>query len=468
MLQSRAFVVLIAGLLMLGMPLQVRAQTLADALAGAYENSGLVAQNRALLRAADEDVAQAVSVLRPIMDWSADVTRSFSRSRSSAAGRTFDTSATNLNLGLTGSLLLYDFGRSRLTAEAAKETVLATRQTLISVEQQVLLRAVQAYMNVIRNQEFVALRKNNLRLLQEELRAARDRFEVGEVTRTDVSQAESAVAATQSGLAAAQGDLARAREEYRTAVGTMPDRLQPPASQPRIDDSVEDARRLALQRHPDLLRAQHDVAAADLNVQAAAAAVKPQINLTGRLGVTDELGAADFNRQGSVGIELRGPVTRGGRLNSATRRAMAQRDAQRAALHLAGLRVSQDVGNAYANLRAARAGRAASREQVRAATLAFESIREEARLGARTTLDVLDTEQDLLDARANLISANADVVIARYAVVSAMGELTARDLRLAVQTYDPGAYYDLVKDAPTALSPQGRKLDKVLRALGKE
>jgi len=137
-------------------------------------------------------------------------------------------------------------------------------------------------------------------------------------------------------------------------------------------------------------------------------------------------------------------------------------------LHLVGLQVKQDVGNAYANLRAARASRDASREAVRAAQVAFEGTREEAKLGARTTLDVLDAEQDLLDAQANLISANADVVIAAYSVLAAIGELTAADLNLGVQTYDPAAYYDLVKTAPVPISPQGQKLDKVLRALGKK
>jgi len=147
---------------------------------------------------------------------------------------------------------------------------------------------------------------------------------------------------------------------------------------------------------------------------------------------------------------------------------MAQRDAQRAQLHLAGLQVKQDVGNAFANLRVARASRVANGEAVSAAEVAFEGTREEARLGARTTLDVLDAEQELLDAQTNLISANVDVVIAAYSVLASLGELTARDLNLGVQTYDPSAYYDLVKTAPVPISPQGQKLDKVLRALGRD
>lgn len=454
------------GLALLSLaPGVAKSETLADALKSAYINSGLLDQNRALLRSADENVAQAVASLRPIIDWTSGITLDSTDTRAQGVNR--NNTSTALNLGITGSLLLYDFGRSDFLTESAKETVLATRQTLISVEQSVLLTGVQAYMNVIRNQEFVDLRQNNLRLLREELRAAQDRFEVGEVTRTDVAQAESAVALAQSGLAAAQGDLTRAIEEFRAAIGRDPGSLQTPNDLPQLGQNVDVAKAAALRRHPDLLQAQHNVAAAELNIRAAEAALLPTLNLTARVGASEDLDGSDMSRTGSLGVELRGPIYRGGRLTSQQRQAMAQRDAQLAQLHLAGLQVKQDVGDAYANLRAARASRTASREAVRAAQVAFDGTREEATLGARTTLDVLDAEQDLLDAKANLISANADVVIASYSVLASIGELTARDLNLGVQTYDPAAYYELVKDGPIQSSPQGQKLDRVLRALGK-
>lgn len=443
-----------------------RAETLADTLKAAYLNSGLLEQNRALLRAADEDVAQAVATLRPIIDWTADVRRDFNRVRNTGIART--TAETSANVGLTGSLLLYDFGRSDFLTEATRETVLATRETLRSAEQFVLLTAVNAHMDVIRNREFVDLRRNNLRLLREELRAANDRFEVGEVTRTDVAQAEAAVALALSGLAVAEGDLARAIEEYREAVGRDPGALRTPGDVRAQPGDVEAAKAAAMQRHPDILAAQRNVTVAELNMNAARAAKLPSINLVGRLGVSEELSGSDFTRGGSVGVELRGPIYQGGRISSLERQAQAQRDAQLARLHLAGLQVKQDVGDSFANLRAARAGRDASGEAVRAAQVAFEGTREEAKLGARTTLDVLDAEQNLLDAQANLISANADVVIAGYSVLAAIGELTARDLRLDVQIYDPVAYYDLVKTAPVPISPQGQQLDRVLRSLGKQ
>ena len=502
---------LLGVMVVVAQPGPARAEVLADALVSAYVNSGLLEQNRALLRAADEDVAQAVANLRPIIDWTAGITREFSRVRSGSSNAfstgSIGTAETTANIGFTASLLIYDFGRSDFLTEAAKETVLATRETLRSVEQQVLLIAVQAYMDVIRNREFVDLRRNNLRLLQEELRAAQDRFEVGEVTRTDVAQAEAAVALAQSGLAVAEGDFARSVEEFREAVGRAPGDLRPPDDLTGLSSDIAAAKAAAVERHPDIIEAQHNVAAAEINIRAAAAAKRPSVNLTGQLALDEELTGEGFSNGGSVGVELRGPIYQGGRLSSLERQARAQRDAQLARLHLAGLQVKQDVGNAYANLRAARAGRAANIEAVRdeyylayfssvltaledvenaVVALAQERIRRQKlassaasyrsaaslsqslyKTGASSFLDVLDAEQDLLDSQANLISANADVVIAAYSVLASMGELTVRDLNLAVQTYDPAAYYDVVKTAPVPSSPQGRKLDRVLRALGK-
>jgi len=445
---------------------QAKSETLADTLASAYENSGLLEQNRALLRAADEDVAQIVSELRPILSWSADISRTFGRTQSSNFPERSITS-NDLTIGLSLDLLLYDFGRTNLRVQAAKETVLATRETLRSIEQQVLLRAVTAYMNVRRTRELVAVRRNNLGLLREELRAAEDRFEVGEVTRTDVALAEAQFASARSGLASAEGELSQAIEEFGRAVGRAPGQLRVPDRLPQLSDDAGAAKSIALRNHPDMRKAQFDVAAADLTVTAAEAAMRPTINLSTRLSGGEELGGSDFDRQGSVGVSVSGPIYQGGRLSSAVRQAAAQRDARRGALHTTSLEVARNVGNAYARLRAARASRVAGQEQVRAARLAFQGVSEEARLGARTTLDVLDAEQDLLDAQAGLISSEADFYIAAYEVLSTIGQLTVKDLNLNVKTYDPAAYYNLVKDAPVPISPQGRKLDRVLRALNK-
>lgn len=427
-------------------------ETLADALTDAYENSGLIEQNRAVLRAADEDVAQAMASLRPVVEWSA---------RYQASNNTLsDSTDFSGSISVSASLLLYDFGQSQISIEVQKELVLATRQALVSIEQQVLLRAVSAYMNVRRSTEFVALRQSNVRVITEELRAARDRFEVGEVTQTDVSLAEARLAAARAELAAAQGDLARSVEEFRAAVGRAPGALQPAPAAP-VTRSLEDAKQFALRNHPSLLEARHNVAASELNVRRAEAAMNPTVTLDGSVTLSDE-----FDTSEQIGLTVRGPIYQGGRLSSQLRQAMANRDASRSGLLVQSQSIAQDVGNAFAQLRVSQASRDASDQQIRASRVAFRGVREEATLGARTTLDVLNAEQELLDARASFISAEIDEIIASYTVLSSLGLLTASHLDLPVQSYDPSAYYNLVKDAPTVTSEQGQALDRVLRAIG--
>ncbi|SDF56753.1 TolC family outer membrane protein [Sulfitobacter delicatus] len=454
--------------LALSLPQPASAETLADALVGAYEHSGLLEQNRALLRAADEDVAAAKAALRPVLSWAGSLTQNFGTSRSSSLSGAQSTDSLKASISLIGELLLFDFGTSEYKIEGAKETVLATRQTLLEIEQQILLRAVTAYMGVIEASETVSLRNNNLRLLTQELRAARDRFEVGEVTRTDVALAEAQLANARSGLAAAEGALLRAVEEYRAAVGHQPGQLKGPPNLPDVGGNLASAKGLAVRLHPSILAAQHQVAAADLAVKASESSMAPQVKLKGQYGLTETFNSDAYTRSGSVGVEVGQIIYQGGALSSALRRAMAQRDAQRANLHVVRMKVEQDVGNAYAALTSAQAQLEASDRQIRAARIAFRGVREEATLGARTTLDVLDAEQALLDAETTRVAARASLYVAAYSVLAAKGQLTARDLRLPVQLYDAAAYYSHVKDGPALYSKQGQALDRVLRALQKE
>ncbi len=454
--------------LALALPRPAVAETLADALVGAYEHSGLLDQNRALLRAADEDVAAAKAALRPVLRWAGGLTQSFGTSRSSGLQPAQTVDDLSASISLIGEMLLYDFGSSEYRIEAAKEAVLATRQTLLNLEQQVLLRAVTAYMGVIEASETVALRNNNLRLLTQELRAARDRFEVGEVTRTDVALAEAQLANARSGLAGAEGILLRAMEEYRNAVGHKPGKLSTPPSPPNVGGNLTAAKALAVRQHPSIIAAQHQVAGADLVVLASEAAMSPRVTLRGQYGLNETFNADRYTRSGSVGVDVGQTIYQGGALSSAVRRAMAQRDAQRSNLHVVRMGVEQQVGNAYAALSAARAQLEASDRQIRAARIAFSGVREEATLGARTTLDVLDAEQALLNAEVTRVAARADLYVAAYSVLAATGQLTARDLRLPVQIYDASAYYNLVKDGPAVHSKQGKALDRVLRALQKD
>ncbi len=444
-----------------------QAETLSDALIGAFNHSGLLEQNRALLRAADEDVAIATASLRPILNFTGSLGRSFSRKSNHSTGLLTDTSSTTATVGIALDLLIYDGGQTRLAIEAAKENVLGTRARLVSLEQSVLLRAIEAFMNVRRTTETVALRQSNVRLITQELRAARDRFEVGEITRTDVALAEARLAAARSALAAAEGGLIQAQEEYRAAVGRKPGNLRPPKNLPKTAGSVDEAKAIAVRSHPEMQAVQHDVAAAELNVQRADAAKRGTVRLRGGLNRTQVPSADTSTNGGSLSLEATVPIYQGGRLNALVRQAMARRDAARSGLHITRHQVQQNVGNAFAQLRVSRASRDASERQIRAATVAFRGVREEAAVGSRTTLDVLNAEQELLDARSGLIGVQTDEFIAAYAALASMGLLTAKHLNLPVQQYDPTAYYKLVKDAP-ARSVQGDKLDRVLRSLSKD
>ena len=436
----------------IGFSSAARADTLADALTAAYENSGLLDQYRALLRAADEDVAQAVSATLPVISWSANATATSPR----ASGADLIAATARISADLT----LYDGGANDLAIEAQKELVLGTREALRRIEQSVLLDAVTAYMQVRSDTEFVTLRQSNVRVLTQEFRAAQDRFDVGEVTRTDVALAEARLAAARSLLASAQGSLARSAEAYVTAVGRKPDALSPAKAAP-VSQTLADAKAFAVRNHPDILQAQHAVSAAELNIKRGEAAMKPSVSLGAQIGFDQ-----DFNVGRSIGVTASGPIYAGGRLSSQVRQFMSRRDAERAALLVTSMGIEQQVANAYSFLEVARASALSSNNQIAAARVAFRGVREEATLGARTTIDVLNAEQELLSAQANLIAAQADEVVASYQVLASMGLLTAAHLRLPVQQYDPAAYYNLVKDAPTARSEQGQALDRVLKAIG--
>ncbi len=429
------------------------AESLADAMVSAYNHSGLLDQNRATLRAADEDVAIAVAALRPVINWAYTNTHT-----STPLG-----SEQRDSFSVIADLLVYDFGASKLAIEAQKEIVLATRAALVQAEQDVLLNAVTAYMNLRRDYEFLNLRQNNLRVITQEYRAAQDRFDVGEVTRTDVALAEARLALAKSNLAGAKGNLARSIEFFRSVTGRKPGKLTQPPRAPKIPSSAESAKATALRIHPAIKEVQHRVTAAELGIKVAEASLNPTVNLNARVSILD-----DFETSEEVGVTVGGPVYHGGALNARIRNAAAGRDQARAGLHIARHQIALNVGNAYAGVQVARSISQASEQQIRASRVAFRGVREEATLGSRTTLDVLNAEQELLDAQANQISAVTDEYIAVYTLLAAMGQLTAQNLNLGVTTYDPTEYYNLVKNAPAKMSKQGAALDRVLKSLGKQ
>ncbi|WP_394195997.1 TolC family outer membrane protein [Litoreibacter albidus] len=447
----RIFSGVVLGVVLGFAPIQLSAETLASALTAAYNNSNLLEQSRALLRAEDEGVAVALSALRPQIGGSASLTQTDNRT---AAGASL--AAT---VALSVDMLLWDAGRTKLAVEAAKESVLAVRSQLVQQEQAVLLDAVNAYVQVLRDQRVLGLRQSNLRLITQELRAARDRFEVGEVTRTDVAQAEARLASARGDLANAQGQLEITRELYKLAVGRAPSNLKRISSLPKLPASENAAKATGRRSNPLIDQVQHQIKANELSYARAKAGTRPSLFASGRVSHTDSSGTTDSS---SIGLTLSVPIYQGGQLSALTRRALALVHSSKAQLNQQVLSVEQGVGNNWAQLAVARAQVRSSERQIRAAQIAFDGVREEAKLGARTTLDVLDAEQDLSDARTNLVVSQTQVYSAAYSLLASMGLLTADNLGLNVVRYDPAEYYNAVKDAPVPISKSGKKLDRIL------
>lgn len=460
MIRARALAAALAVAVASALP--AGAQSLADTMVAAYRHSALLDQNRAVLRAADEDVAQATAALRPVVQWIAN------HSVQRVEGLT-TTRSSSLQLG--AQLTLYDFGRSRLAIDGAKEQVLATREALVGVEQDVLLTATQAHLNVREAVQQVALQQSSVGAVRQERQAAQDRFDVGEITVTDVALADAQLAASQARLAASQGQLDAARESYLAVTGRSPGTLAAPPALPRLPGSLDEAKALAQRNHPAIRQAQRQAAAAEIGVAAAAAERNPTLSANAGLGVTRSpnqlTGEYDTRNSASAGLEMRQTIYSGGRLPSIQRSAMAQRDQARAALLNVSRQVTLRVGEAWVNIDVARAQIRAIDQQIGAAQQAYDGLREEALLGARTTLDVLDAEQSLLEARANRISAESNLQLAHYQLLAAMGLLTVENLNLGIPTYDPSHYYNAVRSAPQT-SRQGESLDRVLRAIGRD
>lgn len=433
-----------------------QAETLSDALVSAYRNSNLIDKQAAVLRAADEDVAQAVATLRPVVEYT--LSSGWNRTQTTASGRFVDGWRTTFEL--SASLMLLDFGRRTIGIELRKETVLATRDALKNTEQQVLFDAVSAYVDVQVKSQIVGLRESNTRLVTQELRAAQDRFDVGEITRTDVAIAEARLAAARAALSVAEGDLMIAREAYKAATGAYPKALKGLPRSPSLPKSMEAARAIALKTHPLILQAQKGVTIRELGIEAAKANFMP--TLSARAGLSKADSGADTQ---TFGLVLNQEIYSGGAKASGLRQAIANRDAARADLAQAGVNISEAVGAAWAGLAMANAQVQAGDRQIRAAQTAFDGVREEASLGARTTLDVLNAEQELLNAKVSRIEADAQRYLGVYRVLQSMGLLTVEHLGLGIPTYDPAQYYNAVKNAPVH-SKQGKKLDRILKKIG--
>jgi len=449
--------------LMVGMVGAVQAETLTDALVQAYNNSPTLDVARAGLRATDESVPQARAGLRPRVSATASTTLATNNDRFFGGRDDFTDSE---SVGVSGNWTIFDGGQTAAAVDAALANVNSQRAQLTVQEQGVLLDTVTAYLDVRRDLQFVSLAQNNVRVISRQLQAASDRFEVGEVTRTDVSQARARLAAAQTNLVSNQGALERSRDAYTAVVGLEPANLAPPPSLPDLPGSEVEALEIANANHPSLVSGRAQIRAAEFLVAQARANFRPTVELNGSVAYGNSFdvatgGGQASSRSSQIGASVVLPLYQGGALSSAVRQRVAQLEQSQAQLNDTARLVQRQVSIAWTNVRVARSQITSSRQQITAARVAFEGIVEEARLGARTTLDVLDTEQDLLNAQSNLVSSQRDEYVAGYTLLSAMGLLTVSHLGLPVDAYEPTIYFEAVEDGPFAPN-RGAVLDRVL------
>jgi len=430
------------------LPASAGAESLADALVKAYQTSPLLDANRAALRGLDESVPQARAQRRP------QVGAGVSATSESNVIEDPQSQTSALQAALNAQLVLYDHGQTAAAIESARNTIAAGRADLKGIEQLVLFDAVTAYVDVLQNQEFVRLANTDIDRLSETLRATRDRFDVGEVTRTDVSQSEARLAESRSTLAATEGALEASRQAYRVAVGTLPSNLEPAPPLPQLPASLDAATQIGIERNPAIVAAQFAERAAVYDFDRARAAKGPTVSVSGSVGVQRDNRTQDFEGDGvwtgdtfaQVGIEGSVPLYTGGLNDSVVRQAQALLDQRRFELQDEGRAVTQSVADAWTDLDVARASIVARREQAEAARIAAEGVAEEARLGARSTLDVLDAVQEQLQAEAEVVRAMRDEYVAAYGLLQAMGLLTVEHLQLGVTPYEPDVNYRRVQN----------------------
>lgn len=419
------------------------AETLMEALIQAYQNNPTIRAQRASLRATDEGVPQALAGYRPTVEILGDA--------GYAVQGGSDIDGTDSGMDYGGSLRvtqnLYSGGGTVADVKRAENTVKAERARLADTEQLVLLNAVQAYMNAFRDEAVLKLNINNERVLNRQLEATRDRFNVGEVTRTDVSQAEARVASATADRIQAEGNVQISRGIYEQVIGTMPTDLSKPAPVPDLPASRKDVLAVAQQSNPGVLAAQYDERAARDNVTLVRSDLLPKVDLVGQGGRSRNDGISDLTRDSaSIMAQLTVPLYQRGAVSSRVREAKQLAGRNRLRLIEAQRSATEDANNAWESLVTARARIRSITAAARANRIALEGVRQEALVGSRTVLDVLDAEQELLDSQVNLVVAERDEIVAQYQLMSALGRLTAQSLKLQTDYYDPDAHYEAVRD----------------------
>jgi outer membrane protein len=440
-----------------------QAQNMEGALARAYEANPTLNAQRAALRVINENVPQALSGYRPRINAVGDAGRQYSDSKTIIGAGRQSSESNSFTSPRGGSLTvdqtLFNSGKTASTVSQAESLVLGQRETLRNAEQNVLLDAATSYMNVLRDTAILGLNTNNVEVLEEQLRQTQDRFQVGEVTRTDVAQSQAALANANSQAILAQSNLKTSIARYRQNVGSEPKKLSPAKPvEPLLPKKLPQAVERAMVEHPAIIAALHGVDAAELNVKVVEADLYPTIGVTGTLTKRyDFTSGGDERFSASVVGRLTVPIYEGGQTYSRTRQAKETAGQRRIEVDTQRDTVRAAVVSAWGALEAARGQIEAAQAGVAAAETALNGVREEAKVGQRTTIDVLNAQQTLLTARSTLVTAQRDRVVASYAVLSAVGRLSARGLSLKVAEHDARRHYHQVRDKLWGLqTPDGR------------
>ena len=453
-LKKTASHLLLAGMLGAVMGSPVLAQTMDAALGRAYSANPTLNAQRAAVRATNENVPQALSGYRPRVTASADIGASITESdtpfNAQGAGSPHNRNLSRTNprgAGLQIDQNIFDSGKTRSSVSQAESQVLAARATLRNTEQNVLLDAATSYMNVLRDTAILNLNRNNVEVLEEQLRQTKDRFQVGEVTRTDVAQAEARLSSAQSQAILAESNLKTSIARYRQNIGAEPKQLAPGRPvENLLPRSLPAALNGALQGHPAIIAALHGVDAAELQVKVTEADLGPTIGVRGLVQQRYDTQFFGDNRTSASAVAtLTIPIYEGGQVYSRTRQAKETAGQRRIEVDTSRDTVRAAVVSAWGSHEAAKAQITAAQAQVQAAETALAGVREEAKVGQRTTLDVLNAQQELVSARSTLVTAQRDRVVASYAVLSAIGKLSADTLKLKAERYDSRKHYDQVK-----------------------
>lgn len=436
------------------------AETLESALSRAYEANPALNSERARLRSVDETVAQAQAGYRPTATVSADIgiqqfQGQLSRNQiSGARGATRPGGA-----GITVNQTLFNGFRTDNQTRQAESNVLTNREAVRLTEMTTLFNAAQSYMNVLRDTANLELQRNNVEVLEEQLRQTRDRFNVGEVTRTDVAQAEARLAGARSQVSAAESQLRSSIGIYRQNIGVEPRQLAPGRPLDRyVPANLEEAIAIGLREHPQILASFHAVDAAELQVKVAEGALYPTAGVNASVQQRyDQQFPGDNGVTAMVMGTISIPLYQGGAEYAQIRQAKELVGQARLIAERDRDTVRSLIVQAWGRLEASKAQVLASQAQVQANEVALNGVREEARVGQRTTLDVLNAQQELLNSRVNLILAQRDRVVNSYDVVQTIGRLTVRFTALPVTPYSPKQHFDQVKDLWYGVgTPDGR------------